>query len=279
MNASFPIQHISDTAYGVAIYRAIESERPDALFCDRFARSLAGECGERIMQLGGGRSAGWVLVVRTCIIDRLILQSIEQEGIDTVLNLGAGLDTRPYRLSLPASLRWIEVDLPAILEYKQQKLAGESPTCFLELVKLDLTDLAASHALFTEVNATAKKVLVLTEGLIVYLTSEQVAILAIALHRQANFHGWILDVISPLELKLARKKYVRELIAANSIQQFAPKAGTNFFLTCGWEVEQFCSLLEAAHELNREPPFNWILRRFAPVKQDGIVLLKRFDRA
>ncbi|MBE9020447.1 class I SAM-dependent methyltransferase [Chroococcidiopsidales cyanobacterium LEGE 13417] len=275
MNASFPIQNISDTAYGVAIYRAIESERPDALFCDRFARTLAGKRGEQIVQLGGGESAGWLLVVRTCIIDRLVLQSIEREGIDTVLNLGAGLDTRPYRLSLPASLSWIEVDLTAVLEYKKRQLAGESPNCSLELVKLDLTDLAASHAFFTEVNATAKKVLVITEGLVVYLTPAQVAILAIALHRQDKFHGWILDVISPMELKLARKKYVRELTAANSIQQFAPEAGTNFFLTCGWEVGEFCSSLEAAHELNREPPFNWILRRFAPLKQDGIILLKR----
>jgi methyltransferase (TIGR00027 family) len=136
MNASFPIQNISDTAYGVAIYRAIESERPDALFCDRFARTLAGKRGEHIVQLGGGESAGWLLVVRTCIIDRLILQSIEREGIDTVLNLGAGLDTRPYRLSLPASLRWIEVDLPAILEYKQQQLAGESPNCSILPISL-----------------------------------------------------------------------------------------------------------------------------------------------
>jgi O-methyltransferase involved in polyketide biosynthesis len=69
---------------------------------------------------GGEKFGGWSLVVRICVIDELILRSIEQEGIDTVLNLGAGLDTRPYRLSLPSSLHWIEVDFPAILNYKEQ---------------------------------------------------------------------------------------------------------------------------------------------------------------
>jgi len=37
-----------------------------------------------------------------------------------VVNLAAGLDARPYRMSLPASLQWIEVDLPEILAYKEK---------------------------------------------------------------------------------------------------------------------------------------------------------------
>lgn len=275
MANSFPIENISDTAYGVAIYRAIETERPDAHFHDRFAHILAGERGKQIMQLGGGKSAGWSLVVRTCVIDELILQSIKKEGIDTVLNLGAGLDTRPYRLFLPASLHWIEVDLPSVIDYKQQKLASVQPVCSLESVKLDLTDLAASHALFTKINSTAKKVLVITEGLIVYLTSEQVALLALTLHRQANFVRWISDLASPLTLKFVQKKYIKALTDANAVQQFAPEAGSDFFKSYGWRSVQFRSLLEEAHRLNREPPFNWVLRQFAPLQKDGIVLLEQ----
>ncbi len=39
-------------------------------------------------------------------------------GIDGVVNLAAGLDARPYRLQLPRTLRWIEVDLPAMVKEK-----------------------------------------------------------------------------------------------------------------------------------------------------------------
>jgi len=274
--SSFPIENISDTAYGVAIYRALETERPDAHFQDRFARFLAGERGEQIMQtIGGGKSGGWSLVVRTCVIDELILQSIDKEGIDTILNLGAGLDTRPYRLSLPPSLHWIEVDMPAILDYKEQKLAGERPVCFLESVRLDLTDFASRNTLFEQVNATAKRVLVITEGLVIYLTPEQVALLAIALHTQTNFRSWILDLASPLALKLIHKKYIKELTAANARQQFAPETGTDFFQSYGWKVVEFRPVLEEAHRLKREPRLNWLFRRLTPFNQEGIVLLEQ----
>ena len=51
-----------------------------------------------------------------------------------VINLAAGLDSRPYRMQLPASLRWVEVDLPDMLNYKQVVLANESPLCVVERV-------------------------------------------------------------------------------------------------------------------------------------------------
>jgi O-methyltransferase involved in polyketide biosynthesis len=49
------IQNVSDTAFTVAVYRAMESERPDALFHDPLARKLTGEHGQRIVNdMSGG---------------------------------------------------------------------------------------------------------------------------------------------------------------------------------------------------------------------------------
>ena len=53
------LRNISDTARWVAFYRAMESERPDALFHDPYARRLAGERGEQIVRsLPRGRRHG-----------------------------------------------------------------------------------------------------------------------------------------------------------------------------------------------------------------------------
>ena len=49
----------------------------------------------------------WMTVVRTVVIDRYLQEAIAR-GVDTVVNLGACLDTRPYRMTLPASLSWVE---------------------------------------------------------------------------------------------------------------------------------------------------------------------------
>ena len=127
-----PLKNISDTAFWVATYRAMESKRADALFKDPYAELLSGEQGKQIVNnLGSGARNSWFLVARTCILDSWILKLIETEKIDTVLNLAAGLDTRAYRLKLPSSLRWYDVDLPflddTVLATPSYVGAGKNP--------------------------------------------------------------------------------------------------------------------------------------------------------
>src|SRR5947207_9151051 len=135
------IQNTFDTARMVAFYRALETERPAARFHDSYARLLAGERGEEIVKsLPRAATEMWAIVLRTCVYDEILQHTIEQEQVDIVLNLAAGLDTRPYRLALPASLRWIEVDHAEVLSYKAEKLADIEPKCQLEREPLDITD-------------------------------------------------------------------------------------------------------------------------------------------
>ncbi|MCY7277223.1 MAG: class I SAM-dependent methyltransferase [Phormidesmis sp. CAN_BIN44] len=121
------MNNISATAHLVTMYRPLETEHPDALFQDPFARRLAGGEGALIVELLGDKQQGTsAMAIRTCAIATMITSLLELGDVDIVFNLGAGLDTRPHRLNLPASLRWIEVDLPAIVTYKEQKLSGRS---------------------------------------------------------------------------------------------------------------------------------------------------------
>ena len=69
------IRNISDTARWVAVYRARETERPDAVFRDPFARRLAGESGEQIAtSMTFAEKHSWPFVARTWLIDKLIDQ-------------------------------------------------------------------------------------------------------------------------------------------------------------------------------------------------------------
>ncbi len=98
------INNVSDTALWIAAFRALESERPDAVFKDTFARKLA---GEKVFKWWRAtpikKHMAFAVTTRTTGIDRLINEAIER-GIDTVINLGAGLDTRPYRMPLPVNI-------------------------------------------------------------------------------------------------------------------------------------------------------------------------------
>ena len=200
------IRNISDTARWVAVYRARESERPDAVFRDPFARRLAGERGEQIAaSIAFMEKNSWPFVARTWLTDHIISDQVRQ-GADMVINLAAGLDARPYRMELPGSLQWIEVDLPEILAHKEEILRNEKPVCVLERVRLDLSNESARRELFSELGRRANRVLVVAEGLLVYLTEDEVAALGKDLAAPAAFQHWIIDLASPALLRMLARK-------------------------------------------------------------------------
>ena len=256
------IRNISDTAQWVAIYRAVETERPDALFKDPYARKLAGERGAQIHASAAKRTnPDWAYAMRTYLSDRFILQEVAN-GVDTVVNLAAGLDMRPYRMALPSSLQWIEVDLAGIFDYKEPLLADAKPVCKLERVRLDLADVEARRKLFARIGSNAKKALIVSEGLLVYLTREQVVQLAEDLASVPTFQRWVTDLANPVILKMIQKSMGKRLEAAGAPLHFGPVEGPKFFEQHGWRVLDFESYLHNAARLRR---VNWLMRFFAKI--------------
>jgi methyltransferase (TIGR00027 family) len=247
------VSHISDTARWVAYFRARETLRPDALFRDPYAERLAGERGFSIANtLPEGNKHEWAWVARTYLFDQFLLSEL-QEGRDLVVNLAAGLDARPYRMDLPATLRWVEVDLPEILAYKDEVLANEKPRCHLERVRVDLSDATERRALFADLNRRAKKIVVLTEGLLIYFTAEQVGSLARDLAAGASFQTWVVDLASPGQLKLMRGSTGKQLKEADAEFKFGPPEGPRFFVPHGWNPKDVQGLLKTAAQLKRAP--------------------------
>ncbi|HEY2171553.1 MAG TPA: SAM-dependent methyltransferase, partial [Candidatus Angelobacter sp.] len=248
------IRNISDTALWVAVYRARETERPDALFKDPFARKLAGERGEQIAKsMEAGQRHEWPFIARTLRFDQIVTEQIKQ-GTDMVINLAAGLDTRPYRMNLPASLQWVEVDLPGMIDYKEKILGQDEPRCALERVPLDLADAAGRRALFQKLGRNAGKVLVLTEGLLVYITRDEVSTLGRDLAAQSNFRDWAIDLCSPGLLKMLQKN-LAALKDAGSPLKFGPEEGPDFFKAFGWKAAEVYSMLKTAAGIKRLPFF------------------------
>jgi methyltransferase (TIGR00027 family) len=256
---------VSDTAMWVAMYRAIESERPDAIFRDPYARRLAGEEGEEmIRRVPRARQFAGPMIVRTASMDELIQQLIERDGVDLILNLAAGLDARPYRMKLPPALQWVEADYPHMIDKKATALAGETPHCRLERIGVDLADRAARRALLERVGAMGSKGLVISEGLLVYLSSDQVAELAQDLAAQPTFRFWITDIAAPLVLKMMKRTWSRQFGADTTTFQFAPKEGAGFFAPYGWKLDRYCSIFLDLGRYHREPSTMWIWRLFYP---------------
>jgi methyltransferase (TIGR00027 family) len=225
------------------------------------------------------------MIVRTQVFDEIIMAEIATDRIDLVLNLAAGLDARPWRLALPATLRWVDVDLPDILRYKLDTLGDAQPKCVYEAVETDLTDAAARRALFARIGAQSSRVLVVTEGLLIYLSDADVGALASDLHANPSFARWVLDLASPRLLKRLNKSWGKAVAAGNAPFKFAPATGTDFFREFGWDERAFYSTMEEAERLEREMKMMWLwkfLGRFYPPRMreefrrmSGTVVLER----
>ncbi len=259
MSESNSIRNVSDTALWVAIYRAMESERRDAIFHDPYARRLGGARGEAIVrEMPQGTAMSWPLVVRTAVMDEIVERCV-REGAKTVLNLAAGLDARPYRMDLPADLRWIHVDMPDMVAYFREQMAGETPHCRVEFVAADLREADVRRTLFADA-AQQGPTLVITEGLLVYLEADDVAALARDLHDVARARWWLSDLASPALLKQLEKTWSPQVRAGNAPFLFGPRENTAFFAPFGWRESEFRSHWDESLRLRRTMPFAWFWR-------------------
>jgi len=190
------IKHVSDTALMVAGCRALETARSDGFVHDPFAERLAGERGMAIVRsIPRPEMMCFGIGVRSRFMDELITNCITGNSITTVLSIGCGLDSRPWRLDLPANLRWIEIDFPDMLEYKTGVMASEKPRCRLEHLPADLTGAAQRRQVFER--APAAPGLMITEGLLMYLASDIVEALAAEPAAVSGIRYWLSDITSP----------------------------------------------------------------------------------
>ncbi|BCJ63942.1 class I SAM-dependent methyltransferase [Polymorphospora rubra] len=177
---------IQATALVAAACRAEEARQPTPRLTDPYADLFldALDAAGRAL-LAAGRDE---VVHRTTIIDGLLLDEVRRHPGATVVNLGAGLCTRPYRLDLSGCREYVEVDAPEILARKAAVLDGATPSCPVRRVPGDIRGLPAL--------AVAGPTVLVTEGLLVYLPPTDLDALATALAGLPAVTGWLADVVS-----------------------------------------------------------------------------------
>lgn len=163
---------VSRTAIGVARVRARESARPDRLFDDPQAAVFAALADDASDPSPARRALAFQIVIRTRFYDDWLRDCLDG-GVRQVVLLGAGLDTRAWRMAWPEGVRLFEVDLPEVLAVKGQQLQEAGPPrAQRSVVAADLTGDWATPlraAGFDPAAATAW----LAEGLLVYLDEKQ----------------------------------------------------------------------------------------------------------
>jgi len=170
------------TALWVASLRAIASAATEPLINDEFAKHLAGNYGLKIhkkIEGEGFQDSTRIAAIakRTYLLDLLLLEAVQKNNIKQVVNLGCGLDTKPYRINFPSGVTFYEIDVSAVIEYKK-KILNElhaTPKCQqLISIAMDLTnkDEWATQLLQKGFDKNKPSIFI-TEGLLYYLHDEE----------------------------------------------------------------------------------------------------------
>jgi methyltransferase (TIGR00027 family) len=170
------LEGVGGTGLTIAGIRAAETERADRLFADPLAAAFVAAAGAPPSQATGRQATAlrlWV-VARTVFLDELVMAACA-DGARQVVLLGAGFDTRAFRLPWPPGMRCFEMDTPDVLASKEQVLTAQHavPRCERITVPGDLRDdwPAALRAAGLRPDQPTAWV---AEGLLVYLSPDDV---------------------------------------------------------------------------------------------------------
>ena len=182
---------VGTTAVMVAAARAVETEQPDALIRDPYAKLLVTNAGAGVLweamldpavaakvEALDADSAAHLLhmrgyqAVRTNFFDTYFNDAVA-EGIRQVVILASGLDSRAYRLDWPAGTTVYEIDQPQVLAYKSTTLAenGVTPSADRREVAIDLRQDWPAALRAAGIDPAAQTAW-LAEGLLMYLPAE-----------------------------------------------------------------------------------------------------------
>ena len=166
---------IAPTSRWMAAARARESERADRLFDDPLAAALAGPEGfawlERMESAAHSDSPGLYPVIRTRFFDDFLLDACRRLEVRQVVLAAAGLDTRAFRLDWPPGTRLYEMDLPEVLDAKEEVIeaAGAKASCERRTIQVDLSHETWPKALLDVGYQPERPSVWLIEGLLFYL--------------------------------------------------------------------------------------------------------------
>lgn len=209
-----PGRAVADTALLVAAIRAEESRRDDRLFNDPFAEKLAGERGGQLLAdaiAATGEKTTLQIIVRTRFWDEALLRAVRRA--DQVVILAAGMDARAYRLPWPDGTAVYELDQPAVIADKNERLAGDEPRCRRAAIGVDLAE-DWTGALRANGFDPGKPAVWLIEGLLQYLDEAAVhALFARVNAMSAPGSVLLYDVVGKTLLDAAMLAAVRQSMA------------------------------------------------------------------
>lgn len=191
------------------------------------------------------------ILVRHRIIDELLQEQLLKRPDSCIITIGAGFDSRPYRLE---SGNWYELDEPQLITWKNERLpASECPNS-LQRIPIDF----ASESLEAKLAAIAPTgpVILVIEGVFIYLTEQEILQALAAFQKLLPDHTIICDLVSSDMITHYGATLHAKIQALGTRFQAVERPETVFTLN-GYCMREGISIIERAVDfgINRIPKF------------------------
>lgn len=243
MSSSNPV---SDTAFYCCGVRMQDAQRSKPVCGDQFAQRFMDARGREIFKRFENQHMPNIANVARCrIIDDALRQRLKRNRDLNVVTIGAGFDTRPYRLG---GGNWIELDEPQVLQYKEEKLQARD--CPNRLTRVEIR--FDRESLLDKLNALGLEgeIVVVIEGVFMYLDEAAMRKTLGAVREAFAFHDLLCDLMT-------RRFFER--FASKTSHRSVKEVGANFaqllerpqelFLDLSYRHISAVSTYQFAHEL------------------------------
>jgi methyltransferase (TIGR00027 family) len=198
-------------------------------------------------------------VARHRIIDDLLRQALQKNRSLTIVILGAGFDSRAYRL--PGG-NWIEVDEAAIIAHKNERLPVTICKNSLQRIAIDFGKDALTQKL-ESIAFTGTETIIVLEGVLVYLDEDKILNLLRTLHTLFPTHTLICDLMTRRFFNKFGRRLSRKIKAMGAILQ--PMDDPESLLTNnGYSCASKQSIVDISMKLQGAGILRAMVKIFAP---------------
>ncbi len=190
------MNEVNKTLY-IPLYGKSFVSRKDIILHDAKAEEIWAKEG---FELKGKSKSKWLaynMAMRARVFDDCTDQMLKNNPDAIVLHIGCGLDGRCLRVKQPYSC-WYDCDLPDVLEVRRQYYQESSS---YHMMELDATDIKKINEL-----PEGNTVIVVLEGISMYLTNDQLKALIAALRQKYLYVHVLLDVYTQFGARASEKK-------------------------------------------------------------------------
>lgn len=258
------LNSVSETMLQTLYARAKESQKPKHKIYDAKAIETVRQLDYDFSAADKDVTMSTGVIARTILLDRMVAAWLDKHPDAVVVNLASGMDTRFYRIATGTVRRWYNVDLPDAMAVRERYLCDEERVCNIAASAMD-------KKWADEVGDTGGEVLVIAEGLSMYLSEADIrqifAIIAGRFEQATVFF----EILNP---KFVHKDIEQSISKSGAVFTFGASSGEDIVrLAPGFRWLGDRSLVEGMEVIM---PIYKILGRVKPVRNlsNKIVVLE-----